>query len=82
MTSSVMRPLGEVVRDEMAARERIAEALSSGPKTIPEIAAAIGEPGWEVTLWVMAMRRYGTIEELPKPKADDYFRYTLGEVRS
>jgi hypothetical protein len=24
---------------------------------------------------VMAMRRYGSLEELPKPKADDYFRY-------
>ena len=79
MTASGLRPLGEVLRDEMAAHDRIAAVLSSGPKTIPELTEALGAPGWEVTLWVMTMRRYGALEELPKPKAEDYFRYQLKE---
>ncbi len=71
------RPLGEVLRDEMVMRSRIAAALRDGPKTIPEIAEVLAAPAHEVTLWVMAMRRYGALEDLPKAKADDYFRYKL-----
>ena len=71
------RPLAEVMRDEMVMRDRILAQLREGPKTIPELAEALGFPPREVTLWVMGMRRYGAIEELPKPKADDYFRYGL-----
>jgi hypothetical protein len=76
-TTVTPRAPAEVMRDEMAMRERIAVALREGPKTIPELAAALGSPAPEVTLWVMALRRYGTVEELPKPKAEDYYRYRL-----
>jgi hypothetical protein len=79
MSGVVVRPLAEVLRDEMTMRDRIAAVLRDGARTIPEIADLLGAPRREVTLWVMAMRRYGAIEELPKPKADDYFRYKLAE---
>jgi hypothetical protein len=69
------RDIGEVMRDEMIMKDRIALLLREEPKTIPEIAEALACPVQEITLWVMAMRRYGSLEELPKPKADDYFRY-------
>lgn len=75
MTDASARPLADVLRDEMVMRDRILAQLRQGPKTIPELAEALGFPSREVTLWVMAMRRYGALEELPKPKADDYFRY-------
>jgi hypothetical protein len=71
------RDIGEVLRDEMIMKDRIASLLREEPKTIPEIAEALACPVREVTLWVMAMRRYGSLEELPKPRADDYFRYKL-----
>ncbi len=71
------RQLGEVLRDEMVMREQIAKALRDGPKTLPEIAETLAAPPHEVTLWVMAMRRYGALEDVPKAKADDYFRYKL-----
>lgn len=77
MTDAPLRPLAEVLRDEMVMKDRILALLREGPKTIPELAEALGFPPREVTLWVMAMRRYGALEELPKPKADDYFRYGL-----
>ncbi len=77
MTAPAMRPLAEVLRDEAVMRDLILARLGDGPKTIPELAQALGAPSHEVTLWVMAMRRYGLVEELPKPKADDYFRYAV-----
>jgi hypothetical protein len=75
VTTTRPRPMAEIMRDEMVMRPRIAALLAEGPKTIPEIAAALGAPAPEVTCWVMALRRYGALEELPKPKADDYYRY-------
>ncbi len=77
MQGGQRRDLGEVLRDEMVMKDRIASLLREEPKTIPEIAEALSCPVREVTLWVMAMRRYGSLEELPKPKAEDYFRYRL-----
>jgi predicted transcriptional regulator len=71
--------LAEVLRDEMIMRDRIAAILREEPKTIPELAELLGAPAREVTQWVMAMRRYGSLEEMPKPKMDDYFRYKLME---
>jgi hypothetical protein len=69
------RPLSEVMRDELVFKDRILAAVRDGPKTIPELAETLGQPSHEVTLWVMALCRYGALEALPKPKADDYFRY-------
>ena len=69
------RDPSEVMRDEMLMKEKIASLLREGPRTIPEIADALGCPDREVTLWVMALRRYGALEEIPKSKADDYYRY-------
>lgn len=77
---TVLRNLGEVLRDEMVERDRIAAVLHQGPKTLPEIARALGAPDYEVTKWVMAMRRYGRVHELPKNRADDYYRYELAEA--
>ena len=79
MSEALPRGFGEVLRDEWIMKDRIAAALADGPKTIPEIAALLGAPSPEVTQWVMAMRRFGKLEEMPKPKADDYFQYKLTE---
>ena len=73
------RDPSEVMRDEMLMKEKIASLLREGPRTIPEIADALRCPSREVTLWVMALRRYGALAELPKPKADDYYRYKLAK---
>lgn len=77
MATQAPRGLGEVMRDEMVMRPRIAAVLREGPKTIPEIADALGSPSPEVTFWIMALRRYGVLEEVPKPRSEDYYRYRL-----
>ena len=77
-----LRNLKEVLRDEMVQRERVAAVLRTGPKTLPQIAEELHAPVVEVTKWLMAMRRYGRVHELPKERADDYFPYALAEAKA
>ena len=73
--SVTRRELREVVREEMAMHGRILEAMRDRPRTIPEIAEAIGRPSHEVVIWVMGMRRYGWLREVKGSDGDGYFRY-------
>jgi hypothetical protein len=69
------REVREVIREEPVMRGRILAALADGPRTVPEIAAAIDRPAHEVVFWVMGMRRYGWVHEVRDGSADGYFRY-------
>jgi hypothetical protein len=82
MGTEPRRGLAEIMRDEMVMKDRIITCLREEPKTIPEIAAALGHPPHEVLLWVMAMWRYGTVAEVEKPRGEEYFQYTLNRSRS
>jgi hypothetical protein len=79
MKRKTLRNLAEVLRDEMYQQGRVFAVLEAGPRTIPEIAGELHSPSHEVTKWLMAMRRYGRVEELPKSRADDYYQYRLAE---
>jgi len=79
--SAPSREVREVVREEMAMHGRILSALKEGPRTVPEIAEAIGCPAHEVVFWVMGMRRYGWLSEVKGSAGDGYFRYQA-EVRA
>lgn len=74
-----MRARAEILRDEMVQKDRIAAALRDGPRTIPALAEALGAPSHEVVCWVMAMRRYGQVEEKGKADGDGYYAYELKE---
>ena len=75
------RDLREVVRDEHAARSRILAALADGPKTIPQLAEALGQPASEVVFWVMGMRKYGYLTEVREVTDEGYFPYRAVERR-
>lgn len=77
MEKKAMRDLSETLRDEIYIRDRISNLLRQGPKTIPELAVELGSPSREVFRWVMSLRRYGIIGEIPKERADDYYRYII-----
>jgi DNA-binding IclR family transcriptional regulator len=77
--STASREVREVVREEMVMRGQILEALKEGPRTVPEIAEAIGRPAHEVVFWVMGMRRYGWLSEVKGSADDGYFRYQAEE---
>ncbi len=53
----------------------IKKEMKSGPRTVPELAAATGLPGDRVLWYLMAMKKYGEIQE--GDLAGGYFRYIL-----
>ncbi|MCL6448877.1 MAG: MarR family transcriptional regulator [Armatimonadetes bacterium] len=71
----VSRDRREVIREEMLRREKILAALREGPRTVPEVAAALGFPAGEVMFWMMGMRKYGHLEETGEPTEEGYYRY-------
>ena len=75
MTSLPNRDPREVIREEASMRPRILDAIGDEPRTVPEIAAALGVPAHEALVWVMGMRRYGYVREVKGSDADGYFRY-------
>jgi hypothetical protein len=77
--SGELRDAREVVREEMLMKDRIVEVMLDGPKTIPEIAQALGYTGYEVMYWVMAMRKYNYVAETEEATDEGYYRYTLTE---
>ena len=82
MRSEGKRGLAEVLRDEMVMKDRIVDLLREEPKTIPELAEALGYPSHEVLLWVMALWRYGTVAEVKSGRNEEYFKYTLSSSHS
>jgi hypothetical protein len=82
MEKKEMRNLSEVLRDEVVMRERICNLLKEKPLTIPRLAEALNAPSWEMTIWIMSMRRYNLITELPKSRAEDYYEYSLTPEKS
>ena len=69
------REFREVIREEPVMRPRILAALAEGPRTVPQIAEAIGAPADEVVYWIMGMRRYGWLAEIKGATADGFFQY-------
>jgi predicted Rossmann fold nucleotide-binding protein DprA/Smf involved in DNA uptake len=69
------REMREVIREEPLWHAPILAALAAGPRTVPEIARAIGRPADEVLLWVMGMRRYGLVAEAGDADDEGYFPY-------
>ncbi len=65
----------EVLREQLVQRDRILTLLREEPRTIPELAEALAAPSHEVVLWLMAMWRYGDVEETGKAGRDGYFHY-------
>lgn len=80
--TTTSREVREIVREEPAMRGRILEVLNEGPRTIPEIAAAIGCPAHEVVFWIMGLRRYGWVTEVKGATVEGYFRYGATGRRS
>lgn len=65
----------EVIREEMLMQGRILQVLRDGPKTVPEIAAAIDYPAHEVMFWLMGMRKYGRVVETGEVTDEGYYKY-------
>jgi hypothetical protein len=82
MTGPGGRDVREIVRDEPLMRTQVLRVLAQRSMTIPEIAAALDRPSHEVMLWVMGMRKYGSVTELPGVTADGHYRYRASQGRA
>jgi predicted transcriptional regulator len=67
------------LRDQKAVRRQLFKVLQDGPKTVPEIAAAIDLPTHEVLWHVTAMKKYDLAAEAGM--SGEYFLYQLVEER-
>ncbi|MGD0982549.1 MAG: MarR family transcriptional regulator [Acidimicrobiales bacterium] len=84
MRTTPVRDVREIIREEPGMHRLILQALGDGPLTVPQIAEAIDRPSDEVVFWIMGMRRYRRVAELPEPDDDGYFQYAVmdAEVRA
>jgi hypothetical protein len=73
----MVRNRREVSRDAFRMQGRIVALLREAPRTIPSLASALGAPTSEVTLWLMAMWRYGQVTPTGKADAEGYYQYRL-----
>ena len=73
------RDMREVMRDEMIMKDPILALLKEETKTVAEVSEALGTPTEETMFWMMAMRRYGMLEEVGRPDIDGCFKYEFKE---
>ncbi|MEW6140681.1 MAG: winged helix-turn-helix domain-containing protein [Thermodesulfobacteriota bacterium] len=65
----------ERVKKNREIRKTLSEALSDGPKTVPELAQATGIPSQYVLWHLTSMKKYGKVAE--GDPSGDYFQYVL-----
>ena len=73
--SRIPRDIREVIREEPLMHRHILKAVAAGPRTVPEIAEAIGHPSEEALFWMKGMRRYGLLTESKEPTDEGFFTY-------
>jgi DNA-binding IclR family transcriptional regulator len=57
----------------------ILDLLADGPRTVPELAEALGIPRHEAMWWMMGYVRYGSIAPTGEVTDDGYYTYRLVE---
>ena len=65
-------------KEQNALRKQLREQLAGGPRTIPELVSASGLDSTKVTWHVMAMKKYGELQDAGLD--GDYYRYRLKEA--
>jgi predicted Rossmann fold nucleotide-binding protein DprA/Smf involved in DNA uptake len=65
----------ERVKETRVIRKNLSEALSQGPKTVPELTQATGIPSQHVLWHLTSMKKYGKVAE--GDPSGDYFQYVL-----
>ncbi len=63
------------MKENRAFRKKISEALSEGPKTVPELAEVTGIPSQHILWQLTSMKKYGKVAE--GDQSGDYFQYVL-----
>jgi hypothetical protein len=69
----------KVSRLELGMRRKVQDYLKEGPKTVPEVAAALGVTTHEAMWWMMGFNRYGYIVQSERANSDGYYTYENAE---
>ena len=75
MNNRIEQDLAEVMRDEMVMKDKIISLLNESPRTVPEVAQALECSTTNAMLWIMAMWKYGSLEEVGKRNDEGYYQY-------
>ena len=71
----VIDSVREKVKATRTIRKKLSEALSEGPKTVPELTLQTGIPSRDVLWHLTSMKKYGKVGE--GDQSGDYFEYVL-----
>lgn len=66
-----------LLKELQAVRKEMRQAMKSGPKTVPELAAVVSLPASQVLWHIAAMKKYGLVVETGLD--ENYYRYALAE---
>lgn len=69
-----------LLKEQQAKRKTIRKAMEEGPKTVPEVADLTGFASHDVMWYMMAMKKFGLIEELEMD--GEYYRYQLPQEKA
>ena len=78
----VRKELTELVKNQAKMKKMVLNAFKDEPKTVPEVAKALNSATHEAMYWVMALRKYGFIEETDEVTDDGYYKYKLVDRKS
>jgi len=78
-----VRPeLTDLVKQQTRMKRVVLDAFRTEPKTVPEVANALNLPTHEAMHWVMALRKYGLLEETREVTDDGFYKYKLVQKKS
>jgi predicted transcriptional regulator len=66
-----------LLKEQKAVRRQICQAMTDGPKTVPEVAEGSGLPANEVLWHITAMKKYDLVVETGMD--GEYYQYQLAE---
>jgi hypothetical protein len=78
-SASIKGERRQTARQEYTMRAKMLDVLRGGPKTIPEIAAALGIAPHEATWWLMGYVRYGFVAATEEVTDEGYYKYRIVE---
>ncbi len=79
-SAAIKGELRRIAREEYTMRKRLLDLLrAGGPKTVPEIASALGVTPHEATWWLMGYARYGFVAATEEVTDDGYYKYRIVE---
>lgn len=64
-----------LLKAQKEVRRQLCQQLRTGPKTVPEIAAAAGIPAHEVLWHITAMKKYDLVIEVGQ--CGEYYQYAM-----